>query len=248
MGICMQIQLTIRSEQPCRLPISYHHIQQSAIYHLLKNCPLADDLHDHGATYGKRTYKLFTFGPLLGKYKIVEKSIIFQDEIRWEIRSDDRQVIMMLYKKVRQDGLVLGENELKDVEAIIRDNRIEEDSIYIKMISPICVYATNPDTKKTYFYSPQEKEFSKAVQDNFQRKYTAAYMVEPEHEIFIEPVKVSTKDKYLTKYKGFYISGWNGIYKLSGQRKYLDFLYQTGIGAKNSQGFGMFEVAPKVQT
>ena len=50
------------------------------------------------------------------------------------------------------------------------------------------------------------------------------------------------KDKYLTKYKGFFINGWKGIYQLSGERKYLDFLYQTGLGAKNSQGFGMFDV------
>ncbi len=243
----MQIKLIIRNEKPCRLPISYHHIQQSAIYHLLRETPIAGDLHDHGATYGKRTYKLFTFGPLMGKYEIVEKNIIFQEEIRWEIRSDDRQVIMVLYEKIRQEGLVLGENVLKNVDVMIQDDRIEEDSVYIKMISSICVYSTNPDTKKTYFYSPQEKEFSKAVQDNFQRKYTAGYMVEPEHEIHIEPVKVTPKDKYLTKYKGFYINGWKGIYKLSGQRKYLDFLYQTGIGAKNSQGFGMFEVIPKEQ-
>ena len=38
------------------------------------------------------------------------------------------------------------------------------------------------------------------------------------------------------------ISGWYGEYYLVGKRKYLDFLYQTGLGSKNSQGFGMFDV------
>lgn len=241
----MQIQITIKNEKPCRLPISYHHIQQSAIYHLLRDTPLAGNLHDKGVNYGKRTYKLFTFGPLVGKYEIVEKHIIFKEKICWEIRSDDRQMIMALYEKIQQEGLVLGENILSNVVSQIQDDRIEENSIYIKMISPICVYSTHPDTKKTYFYSPREKEFARAVQDNFQRKYAAGYMEKPEYEVNIEPVRVTPKDKYLTKYKGFYINGWKGIYKLSGQRKYLDFLYQTGIGAKNSQGFGMFEVIPE---
>lgn len=46
----------------------------------------------------------------------------------------------------------------------------------------------------------------------------------------------------MTKYKGFYISGWLGEYELSGEAKYLDFLYQTGLGSKNAQGFGLFDV------
>ncbi|MBQ8166545.1 MAG: CRISPR-associated endoribonuclease Cas6, partial [Lachnospiraceae bacterium] len=58
----------------------------------------------------------------------------------------------------------------------------------------------------------------------------------------LEPIKVTQKDKYVTKYKGIYVSGWKGIYQLSGEAKYLDFLYQTGLGAKNAQGFGMFEI------
>lgn len=241
----MQIHIIVKNDKPCRLPISYHHIQQSAIYNLLKDSPQAGDLHDHGANYGKRTYKLFTFGPLMGKYEIIDNNIVFKEEIRWEIRSDDRQMLMILYEKIKQEGLILGNNILKNVEAQTQDISIEEDSVYIKMISPICVYSTNPDTKKTYFFSPDDEEFARAVQDNFYRKYTAGYMVDPEYGIDIKPVEVTSKDRYLTKYKGFYINGWKGIYKLSGKRKYLDFLYQTGIGAKNSQGFGMFEVIPK---
>lgn len=48
--------------------------------------------------------------------------------------------------------------------------------------------------------------------------------------------------KMVTKYQGHYIIAWYGEYILSGKRKYLDFLYQVGIGAKNSQGFGMIEM------
>ena len=48
--------------------------------------------------------------------------------------------------------------------------------------------------------------------------------------------------KLVTRYKGILITAWYGTYQLTGERKYLDFLYQTGLGAKNAQGFGMFEI------
>ena len=38
------------------------------------------------------------------------------------------------------------------------------------------------------------------------------------------------------------LTAYSGTYELFGERKYLDFLYQTGLGSKNSQGFGMFEI------
>ena len=36
--------------------------------------------------------------------------------------------------------------------------------------------------------------------------------------------------------------GYKGVYKLEGERKYLDFLFQVGLGSKCSQGFGMFDI------
>jgi CRISPR-associated endoribonuclease Cas6 len=66
--------------------------------------------------------------------------------------------------------------------------------------------------------------------------------VAPESNIELIPVQVTEKDKYVTRYKDFYMSGWNGDYILRGKRKYLDFLYQVGLGGKNAQGFGMFTI------
>lgn len=238
----MQLIITIENENRCHLPISYHHLQQSAIYSLLRDTTIAGELHDYGSAYGKRTYKLFTFGPLTGRYVISGKEIIFQDEIQWEIRCDDRQLAIILYEKILKDGLRLGENAFEKVKVQVRDTRVEQDCITVKMLSPICVYETDNQTKRTHFFSPEEDKFSKAVQENFYRKYLAANKLEPESNINIVPLLISGKDKYLTKYKGFFINGWKGIYQLSGERKYLDFLYQTGLGAKNSQGFGMFEI------
>ncbi|RKX92249.1 MAG: CRISPR-associated endoribonuclease Cas6, partial [Spirochaetes bacterium] len=41
---------------------------------------------------------------------------------------------------------------------------------------------------------------------------------------------------------GTIIKGWTGTFVLNGNRKILKLAYYTGLGSKNSQGFGMFEV------
>ena len=84
--------------------------------------------------------------------------------------------------------------------------------------------------------------FYQLLEDNFMRKYQACYGVTPESAVEVLPVKIGEKDKYVTKYKSAYLSGWKGIYRMKGKRKYINFLYQTGLGSKNSQGFGMFEI------
>ena len=109
------------------------------------------------------------------------------------------------------------------------------------------VFDTDKNSGKTYYYSPDEQEFYDSVYYNFLRKYCAYTGIEAIERIELYPLRISEKDKYVTKYKDFYITAWLGEYVLSGPRKYLDFLYQTGLGSKNAQGFGMFEVVGEIE-
>jgi hypothetical protein len=43
-------------------------------------------------------------------------------------------------------------------------------------------------------------------------------------------LQVVKRDKIVTNYKGFMISGWNGIYKLGGDPEILQFAYGVDIG------------------
>ena len=112
----------------------------------------------------------------------------------------------------------------------------------IRMKSPLAVYSTDGESGKTYYFSPDQTAFYEMVQDNFFRKYQAYYGIAPESQIWMKPCGEKTPKKLVTRYKEGYVTAWYGTYRLAGERKYLDFLYQAGIGAKNSQGFGMFEI------
>ena len=225
------------------LPINYQHILQSIIFRHLQQVPeYGSLLHDKGFGNDKRKFKLFTFGPICGKYQLSDKKIMFYDSVSWEVRCAEPYVLKLLLESIRKNGLVYGMQEYTDVEVRLEDREVQTDEIRIKMLSPVCVYATDRDSGKTKYFSPESEEFSVRVNENFRRKYCAYSGVEADSDVILQPLWVAARDKYVTKYKYFYITAWKGKYVLRGKRKYLDFLYQTGLGSKNSQGFGMFEV------
>jgi len=100
--------------------------------------------------------------------------------------------------------------------------------------------------KKTYYYNPSEKEFPMLIKENIIKKYKAFYRKMPSsEEFFIEPIKLDNRNEKIVIYKGFVIKGWMGKFKLKGEPELLKLAYNAGLGAKNSQGFGMFEIIHK---
>lgn len=238
----MQLKIQHDIQGQLVLPLNYHHIIQSMIYRNLPENGYSREMHENGYTSGGRQYKLFNFSLLKGRYEIADRKIAFRENVSWEVRSPDIYMMRLLEESIRYKGLRYGEQYFPEVKLKLADQTVENESLVIQMLSPICLYSTDVNTKKTYFYEPYEDAFSDMANDNFIRKYKACYGVLPDSGIMIEPLDVSSRDKYVTRYKQFYLSGWMGSYRLSGRRKYLDFLYQTGLGSRNPQGFGMFAI------
>lgn len=238
----MRILISHKVDKILSLPISYHHIIQSIIYRNLESAyGYSEYVHDKGQFLGKRNYKMFTFSSLRGKYRIEGKQLVFYDRVSFEVSSNDFLMLKILGENIVAHGIRYGENCYEQVEVSYYDDTVENNAIEINMLSPICIYSTELNGN-TYFYAPYDKEFQNMINENFQRKYEACYGVKPVSDITIEAVEHNEKNKYVTKYKSIYITGWKGKYILKGERKYLDFLYQVGLGGKNSQGFGMFSI------
>ncbi len=239
----MQLRVKQKLSSELILPIGYHHILQSILYSNMKDQRgYSDFIHNEGYAYHDRQFRMFTFSLLEGKYSIHEGKIIFRDEVSFEVRSPDHRLIQLIKDNIEERGIRYPNVTVTDIILALSDDQVDDDNILIRMGSPLTVYTTDENTKQTHFYSPEESRFAMLVNDNFKRKYSAYTGMLPETDVMLEPVKISPKDKYVTNYKGFYLSGWKGWYRLTGERRYLDFLYQTGIGAKNAQGFGLFYV------
>lgn len=243
----MRIITSFKSSQPIILPINHQEIIQGFIYSSL-DPDIADFLHNNGFAYGKRKFKLFTFSRLLGQVKKEKDSFKFFPPVKLVVSSIYFPMIESLATNfVKREELLLGNNvlQLRSIE-VEKEFKSEENEITIKMLSPVTVYSTlsTPEgRKKTYFYNPYEDEFSDLVARNIVHKFVAFYGREPQETQFsIKPLIVSKKDEKLIKYKGTIIKGWMGIYKLTGNPELLKLAYYTGIGSKNSQGFGCFEI------
>lgn len=224
-------------DQVLDLPINYNYILQSILYKSLSNHKaLGDYIHN------REDVKLFAVSPIKGRYRIKEKRIHFIENVSFEVRCPNPIVLQIMKEYFDREGIMYNKQHYTNIKTKFQDETIESEDIMIKMQAPICVYQTDFESKKTHFFQPDEEAFYEQIILNFYRKYESCYGIKPKSGIGLYPVEVSKKDKVVTQYKGMILSGWKGIYRLIGKRKYLDFLYQTGLGTKNSQGFGMFSV------
>ena len=238
----MQLKVFIKLDEPLTLPINYNSIIQGIIYH---SCTKIDkeytkELHDYGINSDDTNkFKLFCFSNLYGTYKIENKKITFSNSIFFEIRSIDPYFIHTVYEGMNKYGIKFGDRLVKP-NLRLENKVIQETSIQIKMLSPIIAFKNNDENKKDYL-SPMDNEFIPYLQNNFIRKYNTYYNDDP-NEINIEVIDVSHKDKCVTQFKNLYLTGWSGLYYIEGTPENLTFLYNVGLGSKNSQGFGLFDI------
>lgn len=241
----MQLHIAIKLDKPITLPVNYNNIMQGVIYKALsaEDPDYARTLHDTGSAYGMRRFKPFTFGPLEGRARVKDKRITFFESLTWEVRSSDVRLISILMQQFKSKGITLLSNHLRCASVSVTDTTIGERKIQIKALSPIVAYSTLEDGY-TYYYTPEERGFYEVTKLNALKRY-AAIMRDDAADIEFKPISVRQSDKVVTKYRGIVMSGWRGYYELEGTPELLDLLYQTGLGAKNAQGFGMFDIVDK---
>jgi len=224
------------------LPIHYNHLVQAFIYNNLSK-DLANFLHDRGLLYGNRAFKFFTFSRLQGEYFINNKRIIYRGDISLYISSPLKRFINELANNiVKNEIFYLGDNVLRITKLVFPQEPKIGESVRIRMLSPLTVYSTlfTVDGKrKTYYYTPYEEEFSRLVNLNAKKKYFVIYKRNIKSNLRIKPLKVR---EVMVMYKDTVVKGWVGEFVLNGPKTLLRLLYDTGLGSKNSQGFGMFDV------
>jgi len=246
-------------ENQAVFPLYYNHELQSFIYRHISP-ELADFLHKEGYPLGKRKFKLFTFSRLLGKYHINsrEEKIIFSGSISFYLSSPQEKFIQQFAEtllKSPQVALSRSRNSFVISSVEVFPQPHIQGGVTIRMLSPVTIYSTlfsASGKKKTYYYSPFEKEFSQLIRANILKKYQALYGTpydeKPNRPHFqISPQKISQNSEKKIKYipsSGSYtlIKAWLGTYRIRGDPKLISLAYDSGLGSKNSQGFGMFEV------
>lgn len=238
----MQLKITLSGEN-ISLPLAYSSTIQGFIYNsLTEDSSFAHNLHENGYSFNKRKFKLFTFGEPRGNYNIVEKQLIYRDKLHLEIRSADDYMMQLMYSYfLKKNRVILGDNEVTIDNVTINNKMIFSDQIKVKTLSPITVYTTEDSGHTTYF-SPEDEKFYEAVTGNARKKWESYTNDNSRFDFSIMPSENKWSVKRMTRFKDTFITAWHSEFYLKGNIEILNFLYSTGLGSKNSQGFGMFEV------
>ncbi len=238
----MKYLLTFECSKPLVLPQQYNKILQASLLSWLKDSAYTLFLHDIGYQFEKRTYKLYSFSNLMGRYQIDKnrKKIVFYDNIQLYLSFYTEQSHNLVLNNIlNQAPIRFGTHfcHLTHCELV----REKNEPCIARTVSPITVHSTlftQDGKRKTYYYTPQEKEFSPQIRSNLVRKYNSFYGTDPDDMDFsITPLDQKNKEATIV-YDHFIIKGYNGRFLIKGSEPMIRMALLAGLGARNGIGMG----------
>lgn len=227
------------------IPIHYNHLVQSAIYAALPE-DMAARIHDEGFVAGNRTFKMFTFSRLMGRYTLdkANGTITFPEELSLVAASPDMKFFLTLINNLlTKNRLRIGPSWFSIDEVRFDEQRVDDVSLMVRTLSPVVVYSTllRPEGGKyTCYYQPGEGEFDRLITANLGKKYEALHSEKPP----VGEVRARPLDRprlHVTSYKNTVVKGYTCRLQLSGPRELLQVALDAGLGGKGSQGYGCVE-------
>jgi CRISPR-associated endoribonuclease Cas6 len=244
----MRLILEITSEKEINLPIQYNHIVQGFIYDNIADEIFRSFIHNEGFQYNKRKFKLFTFSKILGKFIIdkIGNRIIFQSPIKLVIASPIDKFINEFGKALlEKEKFYLGKNNVQISKIEIVNKGSLSNNVKIRTLSPIVIYSTVEEhgKKRTIYHKPEDENFSLLIRRNIEKKYQLLYKKEPPTDGFeVRAINLEKIKLAVINYKNTIIKGYSGDFILKGNQELISLAYDVGLGSKNSQGFGLFDV------
>jgi CRISPR-associated endoribonuclease Cas6 len=241
----MHITMQFKPEDEFVLPLHYNHIIQGMIYKAI-NTQLAIFLHNKGFQNKGRSFKLFTFSRLNGRYEINKEkgSIKFFDQISMTISSPVGEFCNSVANgMLTRRWLEIGSNLVEATNMLVRQHTVDRHEVRIRTLSPVVAYSTllRPDGRKyTCYFQPGEPDYDRIISSNLRKKYEAYYNEEATMgDVKVE--KISQVKMHVMNYKNTVIKGYSGKLQLSGPKELLQMAVDAGLGSKSSQGFGCVE-------
>lgn len=227
------------------LPLQYNHLIQGMIYYNLDQ-ELGEFLHNKGYTHNKRSFKMFNFSRLIGRFKINhhEKTITFLSDVELYISSIMDDFCKSFGNSLLKKGeIFIGNNILVIKEMQLIPTETSSKDVLVQSLSPIVVYSTflKPEGGKyTCYFMPGEPMFQQLIMKNLKKKWQAFYDSLPPEDFKIIPI--GNHQQNITLYKNTVIKGASGLFRLQGNSDLISFALGVGLGGKGSQGFSCLKL------
>ncbi|MBO6046323.1 MAG: CRISPR-associated endoribonuclease Cas6 [Erysipelotrichaceae bacterium] len=220
------------------LPIAYKHILQAVIYNMLDQEAQSSFYHDEGYHVDEKVYKMFVFSDLLGEYEVKNKHIIFNNDIKFYIDSMDAPFIQSIYQFLQNNAYLYIAKQRVKIEGIsIFKTPVFKgvQSITIQTLSPVVAYKSKD--KYVTYYKPGDSEFEELIRDNIKHK-CQAYRY-PTSQISFDIEEIVFAKKRLVHFKDNFYEAYHCQLKVRLNYDAFKVIYETGLSAKGSSGFGM---------
>lgn len=240
-----ELRLTLQALQPLRLPIAHQHALQAMLYHTLSvtDPVMSRMLHENKPGWNRRNYAPFVFSRLRGQKTANGKQLTYEGNLSFSIRSCSPALLEAWHKSfLHVESIRLLQQPLNVLQAECFEPEIPSERVRIRMLTPIVLHETLPDGH-IHYLSAQQDEFYEYARANFERKWTALTSLPLPGDISLSPVKFSQAHRCVTSFKNGTVCGWYGSYHLHAPIEAIRFLMNTGVGERNGQGFGYFNLS-----
>jgi len=243
------------------IPINYQYAVSAAIYKILSkgDADYAAFLHERG--YGKG-YKMFTFSDLKGKFKIQKDRMLLLDPkieftISFHHPEGARTFIGGLF---RSEEITIADQKSKaqfKVATVLSQPSIwngEQENQMVQKTARTASAIVSGEKKENgqyNFLGPEDATYTDTLEYSWRNKIRTLYdqetadtaLLKADVEYFRNPcrsrlvtIKAGTPEE--TKLKGYF----NFKLKLTGEKRFVDLLLNSGAGVYNALGMGSLEV------
>ncbi len=232
----MRAKVFLRAEKNAVIPVNYQHHLSSAIYYFIEenNPDLSSSLHH------SRRFKFFNFSNLKIDRKKVEgeKIHIYPGALLFNFSSPNSEILKATITGMLQTGeITIGKERLAIDRIEILETPQFGTTALFRTLSPVYI---DSGEKPRRDLLPDDPRWKKRLEENTARKYEEYTGKKPPG-----PTKIG--DVYWFRRKRIKIreSWWhcaNAEFTVQAPPEILLFIWETGIGNKNSQGFGCLEM------
>ncbi len=236
-GKVMQLLLTFQSDNFITTDDKTIRIMQGFLYKKLADIG-ASYIHHETYSSNSKVFRHFCFSDLICK----------DNNYHFYFSSALDDIIPAFCQKLYQDDIYYEKIRLKCTSIEVIDNTVKDRSIYISTKSPVVVDRTihlENGKKKRIYYSPLDDEFLAIVKKNLIDKYNSIHQEQIKNaELSIKNVQHCKKvtKKYIKasakKPIEIIIKGYEFDCEICGDKRLLQTALNSGLGAKNAQGFG----------
>jgi CRISPR-associated endoribonuclease Cas6 len=224
-----------------KIPFNYNYQLSSLIYRKIADLNLASELHI------SRGFKHFTFSQIYVPHRRITKNgIISQDgKLEFYISSPNDYLIKSMVESYLEEPEVffMGDRLLVEQVELLKKPEFK-DKAQMKTMSPVMVRVIREN--RVWDLNPADLQFYTALQGNLLRKYRAFYGdYNGDEYVQIVPDMASVKRKRITIKKGgeeTYNRAYQMRFMVEADPRLLEFIYDCGLGERNSMGFGMVKV------